>query len=286
MLFLPLAAYGAEPAEMSGTVLQEEDPGPSDRIQAEFRYADGETIEIPEFLEQFGRGYRLESQTPPKPEADLPQTRTYTYRVDGTVSADQLSNATGLGDVTLSPVQHTYSRQVDKTEDIENMPANDLAAIPTEKTYDILENGIRTQGDLKLAEAAFTVDAKDAYGLPTSYTANVTYRGQETYVETLYYLAQGTYTRTETVGGGPATYVVVATYAPASAVEITAPTAVEENAIPRSVPQEPEEVLSVFQRAVITLGVVALAAMTILFLMWLNKRKTRFEKEDFIGEKE
>jgi hypothetical protein len=196
----------------------------SQQITMEYRYAAGETISIPETISQFGREYRLIHTKDPVEEGSLPETRTYTYRINGLLTAGQIADIQGLGDVKLTPVMGSLISQVEQDVILTGQPTNDIEDLP------------QIRGELRLAEASFAVAGKDAFGLPNNYTATTVYRGAETTEYIAYYAGEATYTRSITEDG-TLTYVVVATYAPSGAIPIQEPVPLEGNPLPLGDPE-------------------------------------------------
>lgn len=197
----------------AGVFAAQEYPG-SEKVTVtqEYTYKAGERPNIPDEIIQFGQVLSLVSVSEPVESTTLPETRTYTYRVSGSYTPEQLSQAPK--DVKLRPVYGTATRQVDRKETIKGLSDNDVDKLPKHKTYKNTNGrgpGLKVEGDLALAEVRYEVTGHDPDGLPNKYTARVVYRGEETYSVLQYYEAETTYTRTVTEDGAT-TYTVVATY--------------------------------------------------------------------------
>jgi hypothetical protein len=202
-------------------------------LSMEYRYAQGEDAVIPEIISQFGRDYRLTGTSDPVAEGALPETRTYTYRVSGLITAAELADAHGLGDVKLTPVMGSRVSQVERDEVLTGLPTNDIEDLPPYKRYEessATSPGATVSGELKLAEASFAVAGHDEYGLPNRYTATTVYRGSETTSYTAYYAAEATYRRSVQEAAGGQTFVVTASYAPVEAWEVEEPVPLQEPA--------------------------------------------------------
>ncbi|MDR1954138.1 MAG: hypothetical protein LBQ21_06675 [Clostridiales Family XIII bacterium] len=197
----------------------------STSLTIEYRYTQGEDIpEIPKTITRFGRKYSLVKAAEPVLESMLPRTRTYTYKVIGVVSKQDVAMVAGLGNVSLQPVLASVERKVDKTETITNLPTNEAEYLPRTKEYEISSDayeGTVTKGALTRAGVEFELTGYDEYGIPDRYTATVVYRGIETYLEPQYYNAEATYTtRTaDTVSS----YVIIADYKSDDKVTVTTP---------------------------------------------------------------
>ncbi|GHU62586.1 hypothetical protein AGMMS49983_04290 [Clostridia bacterium] len=264
----------------------------SQRISMEVRYTESEKAVIPEVISQFGRDYRLVYTGDPVPEGSLPETRTYSYRISGLLTADQIAEVRGLGDLKLTPVTGSRTVQVERDEVLTGLPTNDIDDLPLYKRYEetsATSPGATVSGELKLAEAAFEVAGKDPYGLPNNYTAYTVYRGSETTTYTAYYSGEATYKRTVTEGGDP-TYVVVATYAPSVLVEIEEPvplgappieepSGAAEDLVPASIGGGSNPLAafwdsrSVSEKIVLLTGIAVVIAAILFLLLFLKRRR-------------
>ena len=189
-------------------------------VKQEFKYKKGETPDIPEKINQFGQVLTLASVSDPVESASLPGSRTYSYQVSKSYTADQLAQVPG--NVKVSPVYGYGRRQVDRKETITGLSNNDVDSLPLRKAYTDTNGrgpGANTDGELVLAEVKFEVTHRDKHGIPDMYSAHVVYRGEENHTPLMHYTATATYTNTKTEEGVPY-YTVVATYegdAPAAA---------------------------------------------------------------------
>jgi hypothetical protein len=198
------------------------DPAPAEEsvnITMEYRYAEGETPNIPQTLTQGGIGYRLISQADPVAESTLPRTRTYTYKIDGSISKQDLAEIEKIPNIVLTPVYVEVEKEVDKTEKIQNLDNNDVDDLPNSKEFQVhsadAKNNVKKE-DLSRAGVTFEVSKWEGApydSLPEKYTATIVYRGIETYSEIGYYTAQMNYQTDEVVGNIPQ-YVVIAQYEP------------------------------------------------------------------------
>jgi hypothetical protein len=189
-------------------------------ITVEYRYSEGGSVDVPSTITQFGREYRLVEQADAVLESTLPINRTYTYKIEGLLSEEELAAIADIPGLVLTPALVEVESEVDKTEVFSDLPTNDLDqdGIPEYLEFEVssalAENGT-AKVSLKRAGVSFKVTEKSG-PLPVKYEATVVYRGTESYLETGYYSADMTY-ETSVVEGGTAQYLVVATYAPASA---------------------------------------------------------------------
>jgi hypothetical protein len=263
------------------------------QISMEYRYAEGETPVIPDVISQFGVDYRLIGTSDPVAEGTLPETRTYTYRVSGLLTAEQIAQVSGLGDLKLTPVTGSRTYQVERDEVLTGLPTNDIEDLPPYQRYEessAISPGATVSGELKLAEASFTVSGKDRYGLPDRYTAYTVYRGSETTTYTAYYSGEATYKRTVTEDG-EASFVVVATYASADPVEIEEPVPLEqpapveepggsaEDLVLAGIDENPNPLAafwdsrSASEKIVLLAGIAVVIAVILIILLFVRRRK-------------
>ena len=213
----------------------------SENITIEYRYYEGEESElvIRDTITQFGRVYRLVETSEPVLEQTLPRTRTYTFKIDGTLSKEDLALIDGLEDwITITPVEKVFEREVDKTIVISGLPTNEVEYLAQTKEFQVAaaqEPSLQTTKALTRAGVSFEVEAYEDSGLarslPSSYKATIVYRGTETYTEVIYYLAEVTYQKKETIGEMNQ-YIVKAIYAPTegrSDVDVIVPGEIEED---------------------------------------------------------
>jgi hypothetical protein len=186
-------------------------------VTVEYRYSEGESVSVPSSITRFGREYQLVSSANPVLESSLPQTRTYTYKIEGLLSEEDIAELSDVPGLVLTPVLVEAEREVDKTQVFTDLPTNDLEqdGIPEYQEFEVssalAEDGI-ARVSLKRAGVSFKVVEK-SNGLPEKYEATVVYRGMETFRETGYYSVDVTY-ETSVTEGSVAQYVVVAVYEP------------------------------------------------------------------------
>ena len=211
ILAFPIAAFANE-APQEGSY--------GGTLQIEYRFAEGETPDIPDTIEQYGFTYHLVSKSPPVLESTMPEVRTYTYNVSGALTQEQLNTIRGLGNVKLTPVNIVYERVVDKEINI-NMDTNDVDDVPKFMTFTVTSGTDPSGQEKKQLErvgVTFERAGVEAAGagtgqpyLPGGYIATVVYRGIETYTDVGYYTAEATFQTNETEDD-IAVYVVVADY--------------------------------------------------------------------------
>jgi len=155
-------------------------------------------------------------------ESTLPVVRTYTYRVEGALTEEQLEEVKNIGNIELTPMDLIFEREVDVEIIFPNATrpqevlTNDVDDIP--KTWPCyVTSGHTASGYETIAfdRAGVSYElanpAHDKYGLPRGYVATVIYRGVESYKDVGYYYADATFITSETESEEDV-YVVVAEY--------------------------------------------------------------------------
>ncbi|MDR0500553.1 MAG: hypothetical protein LBG97_04825 [Coriobacteriales bacterium] len=217
VLLVLLAAVIAFAATMPISYLAYAAPGDEENVVVEYRYASTDPRpDVPLTLVRFGRDYRLLSASEPVLESTLPQTRTYVYHVSGALTPEQKADIEGLGDITFTPVDVVVEREVDKDMYYNNLPTNDVEEVPNPQTapFEVTDAITGTTfKPLTIAGCKFTENPRDAFGLPTGYTAHVVYRGIESFSQLGYYVASANFTATVQEGTTDI-YVIVAVYEP------------------------------------------------------------------------
>jgi hypothetical protein len=212
LLIFPSGAFAAQKEGSSIDASDVNSGGRKTTVKQEYSYKEGEKLDIPQAIRQFGDVFSLVSVSDPVESSSLPKSRTHTYRVSGSYTADQLSQVPE--NVKLTPVYGEGKRQVDRSEVIRNLSDNEVEKLPGGKIYTDTDGrgpGGRASGDLTLAEVRYDVAGRDADGIPNNYTAYLVYRGEETYTNLLYYTGEATYTKTA-IEDGVKTFTVVASY--------------------------------------------------------------------------
>jgi hypothetical protein len=235
LLALPGMAFAAPAAETAG-----------DNITVEYRYAEGETPDIPASISQFGQTYNLVGTSDAVLESTLPTTRTYTYRVNGSVTPAQLAEIQGAGDVTFSPVYLDEEEEIDIPYTFRNLETNDVEFLLEEAQAAGVAGliaGTVAEGKvfnvLALSDVSFEVLASTD-GLPTRYQAACYLRGIVLTPVLGYYLASANFT-TSAVESETNQYVVVSEYAPEALPPLVEEDIDEEEVLPE--PPEPEAAL-------------------------------------------
>ena len=220
---------------------------PEDNVTVEYRYTEGDAVEIPTTIMQLGREYRLLSRAEPVLESTLPQVRTYNYRITGALTSAEaaiLQNADPY--LSISPVDVVMEREVDKTRVLSGRPTNDVDSIPMTDVFEVTSATAPSGKEnviLHRAGIEFEVQSWEAPQLPGSYRATVIYRGIETYNEIGYYLAENTY-QSQVTEGESRVFIIVATYEPTDldqeVVPVAGPTTTEQPPAPLP-PETPSE---------------------------------------------
>jgi|GEM_PF-6419964 len=206
VLALPMAAFAAS------------------NITQEYRYADGQPQpNIPAGFVSGGVEYRLVATSAPTREGDMPTTRTYTYRLSGTISPSDLAKYQAMPGVVIKEVDAAYERATNDatcTVTVSGLATNDLTELKQkgyfQNTFSISDAAAasgKTTAVLPLAEVSYTPVDSNGDGLPESYTATMIYRGKETFEDVHYYDVTQTITSASTTPGS-GDWIIVATYAP------------------------------------------------------------------------
>lgn len=181
-------------------------------ITIEYRYLEGETVDVPTTVTQLNREYRLVGQTPSVLESTLPVTRTYTYEIDGALSDEDLKQIASMPGLTVEPRQEQLEREAEKTVKLNSLRSNDVSKLPAGQAPQTIPADTGT-GTLRRSGIEFSVTGWDARGLPNEYEASVKYRGIEIYLGDVYYVAESTY-QTTVSEDDVDQFVIVATYRP------------------------------------------------------------------------
>ena len=133
--------------------------------------------EIMQLESQFGTVPAQRSVTVPCEPVELDAARnSFVPSLD--VEEDGYAGSIPLAQVTYAPVYAQRSWEVNELRDFAGLPSNDAIQIAAELSFTNPE----TQNDLvlRLASLSWSIDARDANGLPSSYTAHALYRGADT----------------------------------------------------------------------------------------------------------
>ena len=177
-------------------------------VVVEYKYTAGETVSIPGSIVLLNREYYLLSQDAPVKESTLAGTRTYTYLINGDLTADDLLAVSSIPGLTLNMRTDFLQKEYEMSVEFINLPSNDVTQIPDTYLSDFGD------GILERSGVEFEVTENNGRGgLPSKYKATVIYRGLVTYQGDVYYAVNLTYSTTES-GGAVDQYVIVATYRP------------------------------------------------------------------------
>ena len=191
-------------------------------LQIEYRFAEGEDMTIPQQVVRFGYTYNLVSQTAPVLESDMPLVRTYSYRVEGVLTQEQLDSIKGMPNITITPVNVVSEQEIDIIEVLEKK-TNDVDKIPmTTNSFDITvgfaADGTPITDKIELTRTGVTFELNtelgdngyDEDGLPMGYIATVIYRGVEAVLVPGYYEVNESFMSDEE--SDVPIYVIVADY--------------------------------------------------------------------------
>ncbi|MCL1830759.1 MAG: hypothetical protein FWG21_04935, partial [Oscillospiraceae bacterium] len=192
----------------------------TDNITMEFRYTAGNEadLDIPSTLNQFGREYVLVSLSTPVLEGLLPITRNYSFRIGGALSPADLALVEDMG-IDLTPVEAGFERNVDREVVIDKLRTNDVSDLPENMEFDVSSatSASGTQkATLERAGVSFEIkrwEDNDPSSLPEEYAATLIFRGVESYLAVIYYIADVTFSSAEIIDEVES-YIVTAIYAP------------------------------------------------------------------------
>lgn len=133
--------------------------------------------EIAQLETQFGTVPAQRSVTVPCEPVALDAARN-SFAQTLAVDQDGYAGSIPLTQVTAAPVYAQRSWEVNELRDFAGLPSNDAVQIAAELAFNNPETG--NDLVLRLASLSWSIDARDANGLPSSYTAHALYRGADT----------------------------------------------------------------------------------------------------------
>ena len=133
--------------------------------------------EITQLETQFGTVPAQRSVTVPCEPAALDAARN-SFAQTLAVDQDGYAGSIPLTQVTAAPVYAQRSWEVNELRDFAGLPSNDAVQIAAELAFNNPETG--NDLVLRLASLSWSIDTRDANGLPSSYTAHALYRGADT----------------------------------------------------------------------------------------------------------
>ena len=205
-------------------------------IEREYRYQDGqEPLVIEEaIVDEGGNSYRLVSFDAPIADPTYARpTQSYTRQYTTNISKDDINNLSYyfaesfyiedgpfVGNIPpaanpyyIIAIYESFTGQVDRYHTIENLPDNDAIRIPMQMDFTVSssEGPEATQtATLNLLFIEYEITGTNALGLPNNYTAHLTYRGQESWLELIGYNVTAYYEGT--IDSNVEQYVIVSRY--------------------------------------------------------------------------
>jgi len=88
--------------------------------------------------------------------------------------------------VELTPVLEVLSRKVDRSKEYQGFPTNDLAQLPQTAIFELRSEDVLgevVEVSLRAAEWQWSVEEYDKHDLPVLYAAQVTFRGEEKWLD-------------------------------------------------------------------------------------------------------
>ena len=126
MMAMPAAVFATTPPTANTT---------RGTLSVEYRYMAGQEPNIPQEITRFGFRYYLVSQSDPVLESTLPAVRTYSYGINGKLTAAQLAEAEdelGLtATITAKPVPMMLQIEMDQEVPLPGRDTNDVSDLPT-----------------------------------------------------------------------------------------------------------------------------------------------------------
>lgn len=189
------------------------------------------------------------------------------------------------GEIGLDPVTpftiyeryHSYRVQVDRQAVFTGLPDNDVTRLPTTQNFQVVSDvtpGATMTATLQILAVEYEIAGTDHLGYPNSFTAYVTYRGQEGLHELAYYDVTANYQGT--LESSVDQFVVTATYTPV--VEIVIPP--QEIPLDETAVALPASEPSYFPLVIAGTTVVVLIALPLLMVFFLkNARLIRVSKQ-------
>ena len=171
---------------------------PGDQVRIEFRYSTTRPS-IPETLVRTGLSYRLVEARDPVVEYQRPLIRETPEVIIGYMKEAELASVRNLPGVKITPVDVTLLKETDVMKTVTGLPTNDVEDLDA------------TDQEFARAGVRFEVEAEDEYGLPTSYKADIFFRGLIQDHTTAYYKVERTLIH-EVVYGYENQYMIVAIY--------------------------------------------------------------------------
>jgi hypothetical protein len=262
-----------------------------EQVLRDLRYMASDVAPQPEetITIEDGTPYRLTSVSEPilDPSYAVP-TRNYTQQVTKKIPLEgidvlseyfsaklSIKDGAYVGSIGLSSnpyqietVYESWSGQVDRQYEIENLPDNDVARLPVTMDFEVSSDAAPDATQTKrlaLLDVRYEVKGTNSLGLPNNYKAYLTYRGEESWLELHHYIVTATYQGT--VASSVPRYLITATYEPQRAPAVVpAPVAPVE---PSKRLPEPEIPLDSSAFALPLALIIGAAVVVVLALGWL-----------------
>jgi len=257
-------------------------------IEREYRFLDGQELPIiPEtVVDERGNKYQLLSYSAPVADPSYARpTQSYTRQYSTDIPIDDIDNLSHyfaasfyiedgpfIGSIPMAAnpyyvvgIYEIFVGQVDRYLTIENLPDNDAIRIPTQMDFTVSSSdGIEaTQtATLDLLFIEYEITGTNALGLPNNYTAYLTYRGQESWLELYGYNVTAHYAGT--IESNVEQYLISSQYE--LVVEPVAPAVV---IVPGITPTIPAQVIAQMQPINLSFLFTAAVVVIVFVLVWL-----------------
>lgn len=184
------------------------------------------------------------------------------------IAEGDFSGEIGLDAATPYTVVNRYEamrQQVDRVQVYYDLPDNDVTRIPTLQSFVVSSSaapGASETRVLQILDVSYSIAGTDYLGLPNNYTATVTYRGQEEYLELAFYDVTANYAGSITSSAKQMT--TTGTYKPVEAE----PAAIAQSEVPLA-----EAEIPLFPLAIASTVVVVFIATPLLFIFFLKNAR-------------
>ena len=224
-------------------------------IEREYRYQDGQELPVIEELitDESGNSYRLVSFDAPIADPTYARpTQSYTRQYTTNIPKDDINNlgyyfaesfyiedGPFVGNIPpaanpyyIIAIYESFTGQVDRYHTIENLPDNDAIRIPRQMDFTVSSSAgpeATQTATLDLLFIEYEITGTNALGLPNNYTAHLTYRGQESWLELLGYNITAYYEGT--IDSNVEQYVIISRYELVVEPVVIAPSVLPANTV-------------------------------------------------------
>ena len=198
-------------------VAAEASTDPPRTIEVRHYFKDGEALPTIDktIKDDAGNTYRLVSSTDPVLDESYSRpTQFYSYLITKDIPIDGIGRLDSyfspdifvedgpfIGNINVASydttsVYEAFSGQVDRYLTIDGLPDNDVVRLPEYWDFEVSSSaayGATQIKTLRLVSVEYVVTGANSLGLPTSYTAHLGYRGEESWLELHHYVVSAYY---------------------------------------------------------------------------------------------